>query len=245
MASVQLLLDLFAPRARRVGAGGEFGVVRRERLAGSAGAAAVPEPTGEEPAAPQGLCARALTRQARACAARLGMRKLAAEVEVRWNRRLRSTAGRADYRASAIDLNPALRDLEDAAGEVERTLLHELAHLVAHARARGRRIADHGPEWRRACADLGIAGERTTHTLELAPRREVRRRYAYACPACGSVLLRVRRLARHSACYACCRRHNRGRFHERFRLAPVPLEVAERLLAATENGAAPRDRGVR
>jgi predicted SprT family Zn-dependent metalloprotease len=230
MAGVQLLFDLFPPPP----AGGVGG---RGAAAGGVGR------SGDEDGVFEGLGARALTRQARASAARVGMRKLAAEVEVRWNRRLRSTAGRADYRSLVIDLNPALRDLENGLEEVGRTLLHELAHLVAHARSRGRRIADHGPEWRRACADLGIAGERTTHTLELAPRREVRRRYAYACPACGSVLLRVRRLARYSACYACCRRHNRGRYHERFRLAPVAAEVAERFLAAAENGAAPRDCG--
>jgi SprT protein len=76
---------------------------------------------------------------------------------VSWNARLRSTAGYARYPKWAVELNPLLRDFE---GQVERTLKHELAHLIAYHRSGRRRIEPHGREWRQACVDLGIAGEK-------------------------------------------------------------------------------------
>src|SRR5438552_824401 len=58
------------------------------------------------------------------------------EISVEWNRRLRTAAGRVDFQKKLISLNPRLR--EHDAAEIDRTLRHELAHLLAHFRA-GRR----------------------------------------------------------------------------------------------------------
>jgi predicted SprT family Zn-dependent metalloprotease len=121
-----------------------------------------------------------------------------------------------------IELNPALRGI--GPGEVERTLLHELAHLVAFERAGRRRIKPHGREWRRACRELGIPDESAGHRLEL-PSRTIRRRWAYICPACGVRLERVRRMRGHTACWACCRAHNGGDYDERFRFVEQRLEA--------------------
>ncbi len=148
-------------------------------------------------------------------ARKLGLPRLGRRVEVHWNRRLRSSAGLADYAAGRIELNPRL--LEFAPEEPMHTLRHEMAHLVAHVRAGRRRIQTHGPEWRQACADLGIPGESACHTLPL-PRSRMRKKYRYTCPACGSALERVRRMRYVAACYDCCRKHNRGRFSTRYRL---------------------------
>jgi len=57
----------------------------------------------------------------------------AARVRVRWNARMRSTAGTAFPAKALICLNPRLREFGDA--ETDRTLRHELAHLLAHQRA--------------------------------------------------------------------------------------------------------------
>jgi len=159
-----------------------------------------------------------LVRLGRLRLAGLGLGALA--FEARWNPRMRSCAGRAFSRPPArIELNPLLRNLDD--GEIERTFWHELAHLVAHARAGRRRIRPHGAEWRRACADLGIPDELPTHRLPL-PRRRARWRHHYACPGCGTVLPRVRPLRARVACLACCRTHNRGRFDPRFQFRRLP-----------------------
>lgn len=168
-----------------------------------------------------------LTRQSSELIAALGLAPLAKKVSVVWNQRMRTAAGRAFYEASRIELNPGLLGLEeiDIPAEVDRTLRHELAHLVAFQRSRGRKIAAHGIEWQRACADLGIPGESRCHALPFKPRR-VRKRLVYECPRCETKILRVRRFRQAVACYDCCRALGDGRYDERFRL------VARRLKAS-------------
>ena len=145
-----------------------------------------------------------------------GAIRIARSLRVEWNTRLRSAAGRADWRRNIISLNPRLRDF--GAEEVERTLRHELAHLLAQFREKSRwRIAPHGEEWRNACRDLGIAGEARCHNLPF-PVSERARRFLYKCPRCQRDFRRVRRIRRAIACLACCRAHNRGKFDPRFRL---------------------------
>jgi predicted SprT family Zn-dependent metalloprotease len=135
-------------------------------------------------------------------------------VTVTWNARLRSTAGYARYPKWEIELNPRLQEFE---GQVERTLKHELAHLIAYHRSGRHRIEPHGREWRQACADLGIAGEKAHHRLPL-PRNTVERKLTYACPACQTVVQRARKFRRPTACLHCCNRHAGGRYEGRFRL---------------------------
>ena len=151
----------------------------------------------------------------------LGAGKLAREIRVEWNPRLKTAAGRADFRQKLISLNPLLRDVRAGLAfnreEIDRTLRHELAHLLAQFRVGRRRIAPHGPEWREACRDLGIADEVRCHNLPFAART-FPPRYVYVCPNCKEKFPRVRRIRRAIACLACCRAHNRGEFDARFRL---------------------------
>lgn len=132
-----------------------------------------------------------------------------------WNPRMRTTAGVAIAARSEVWLNPELRSISD--DEVEKTLLHELAHLLAQHRNGRRRLAPHGPEWMEACRDLGIPGESRTHQLPFTARR-MRRNYLLRCPGCGESHERVRPPRRAVACLGCCRTHNNGAYHERFRL---------------------------
>jgi SprT protein len=144
-----------------------------------------------------------------------GAGQIAKEIRVEWNARLKTCAGRADYRFKLISLNPRLRD--HGAAEIDRTLRHELAHLLAQFRARRRRIMPHGIEWRQACYDLGIGDEKRCHNLPF-PVSERLRRYLYKCPNCQRDFPRVRRVRRAIACLACCLAHNGGEFDARFRL---------------------------
>jgi predicted SprT family Zn-dependent metalloprotease len=89
--------------------------------------------------------------------------------------------------------------------------------LLAQFRAGRRRIAPHGPEWRRACCDLGIADEARCHNLPFATK-VYPARFVYRCPNCRQEIPRVRRIRRAIACLACCRKHNGGDFDPRFRL---------------------------
>ena len=158
-----------------------------------------------------------MTRRAQEFAVQFQLGDLAQLVHVAWNRRMRTAAGRAHYRECQIELNPRLATLPNAQEEIERTFLHELAHLVAHHRHRGRKIRAHGPEWRRACADLGIPGESIYHQLPFEGRK-IRRKFAYRCPVCATEFQRVKKFRQAVACYNCCREHTGGAYHDRFRL---------------------------
>ena len=174
-----------------------------------------------------------LTEKCRRMAGMVGLNELADQVKVFWNLRLSSTAGLAHHSNAQIDLNPRLERF--APTEPERTLLHELAHLIAHFRASGRRIKPHGPEWQSACLELGIPGEKRCHDLPLA-NRVIKRKLAYQCRCCGIIVPRVRKLSRDSACYPCCQKYNKGGYSRRFLLEKISIKEAK-LLAPEHNWA--------
>ena len=147
----------------------------------------------------------------------LGATRIATDLCVEWNSRLKTAAGRADYRQKLISLNP---QLIKHPVEINRTLRHELAHILAQFRARRRRIPPHGIEWRQACHDLGISDEKRCHNLPF-PARTYAARFVYRCPHCRREFPRVRRVHRAVACLACCRKHNGGEFDARFRLQRI------------------------
>jgi SprT protein len=158
-----------------------------------------------------------LESKAREILNELGASKLASVIRVEWTSRLKTAAGRADYHQKLILLNPRL--LEHPA-EIDRTLRHELAHILAQFRTGRRRIPPHGIEWRQACRDLGITDEKRCHNLPF-PARPYTPRFVYHCPHCKREFPRVRRVRRSVACLACCRKHNGGQFDARFRLRLV------------------------
>lgn len=159
---------------------------------------------------------------------RVGALDLVGAVSVYWNPLLRTTAGMANFRKKAIYLNPQLVTI--SAGEVQRTLRHELAHFLAQHRAGRKRIQAHGVEWKMACRDLGIPNESACHNLPFK-RRQVQRKHFYQCPQCATILARVRPLRRKVACLKCCRKHNAGQYSEAFRFLPVD-EPANKMAAA-------------
>jgi predicted SprT family Zn-dependent metalloprotease len=163
----------------------------------------------------------ALEAKAREILAALDATELGREVHVEWNARLFSAAGRADSRRNLISLNPRLREHDSA--EIDRTLRHELAHLLAQFRAGPRRIPPHGAQWRRACRELGIADEARCHTLPF-PVKQRARPFLYRCSRCGKDFPRARRIKRAVACLECCRKYNRGKFDPKARLRLVESE---------------------
>jgi len=172
----------------------------------------------DEPIISQLPPARELQDRARSLLRALDAGILTDRVRVEWNERMRTTVGRADFRRCLVSLNPALQEF--GAAEIDRTLRHELAHLLAHFRFGKRRIRPHGGEWRKACCDLGISGERAGHTLPLIGR-SLPRQFIYHCQNCQGHFPRVRRIRRATACLACCREFSGGNYDERFRLRLV------------------------
>lgn len=138
---------------------------------------------------------------ARACA-RLGVPGFADEVAVAFNGRFTARMGDAHLERRLIRLSAPLWP---RAGEHEhrRTVLHELCHLVAHAR-HGRRIRPHGPEWRALMETLGADASRC-HYIDRTGLRRVRPRQLARC-ACRTHALgavRAERLRRGTAIYRC------------------------------------------
>jgi SprT protein len=155
-----------------------------------------------------------LEETARELLGSLGAGRIANDLRVEWNSCLKTAAGRADYHEKLISLNPRLSEYP---AEIDRTLRHELAHILAQFRVGRRKISPHGVEWQQACIDLGIADEKRCHNLPF-PARTFAARFVYRCPNCRQEFPRVRRLRRAVACLACCRKHNGGGFDQRFRL---------------------------
>jgi predicted SprT family Zn-dependent metalloprotease len=170
-------------------------------------------PAGETPVSPTAETA-VLLQAARDLLRANGAAHIAGELHVEWNSRLKTAAGRADCRQKLISLNPRLFEHPS---EIDRTLRHELAHILAQFRAGRRRIPPHGVEWQQACVDLGIADEKRCHNLPF-PARTYAARFVYRCSNCRQEFPRVRRMRCAVACLACCRKHNGGGFDPRFRL---------------------------
>ena len=174
---------------------------------------------------------RQLQSEAHTWSLRFELPRLAERVTLHWHARLRTTAGLARLDCAMILLNPRLLAFPE---ELTRTFLHELAHLVAHARHPRRLIDPHGPEWRQACRDLGLADEKRCHTLPLATPRRVERKYTYHCPQCRREVRRVRPFRRAEACLSCCRTETGGRYDRRFRFVPGPPPLNGNILAQPE-----------
>src|SRR5262245_33921089 len=141
MPSLRQLEFAFGQIATRV-------VAIHDRVAGQA--LRLPDlDTATEAVALQFGSAADLEATARELLSSLGAKKIATELRVEWNSRLRTAAGRADYREKLISLNPRLADYP---AEIDRTLRHELAHILAQFRQKSRRrISPHGSEWQQAC----------------------------------------------------------------------------------------------
>ena len=104
-----------------------------------------------------------------------------------------TTAGTANYRTWTIDLNPVLL-MENVDAFIERTVPHELAHLItdrvypeAHTRRfRGEKREVHGPRWRSVMRTLGVADSTRCHSYDTSSVKRSKTSYEYKCTVCGS-----------------------------------------------------------
>jgi SprT protein len=149
----------------------------------------------------------------------LGVVGIPQDIQVRWNSRMTTTAGYARFPAFVIDLNQHLKKYEE---EIERTLKHELAHLLALAKY-GVKIEAHGAEWKYYCAKLGISDETVRHRLQLGERRQVEKKYTYHCLNCKIEVKRVRKFKRYTACLSCCQKYNGGKYSSLYQFQLVTV----------------------
>ena len=120
------------------------------------------------------------------------------ELAVVFNSRLRTAAGRADYGARTIELNPRLLDRHPE--ELVPTLVHELCHLVAGVRA------GHGPRWRETMRSAGFPAAVACHRLDVGALAARRRAWLWSCTGCGETYRRRHRAAHRYRCGHCGRK---------------------------------------
>ena len=127
------------------------------------------------------------------------------------SRRLRASAGMADYWNWTVKISIPYHDLHGWDGEFTDTLLHEMIHLWL---SQAGRPAGHGPEFRAMARKLGCP----RYAKRMPPRRALQ----YRCGTCGREV-EYRRKVR-LACRPCCDRFNGGRFSKKFLLVPSVRE---------------------
>lgn len=120
-------------------------------------------------------------------------------VDVVWNPRLRTTAGRFVYPrgtsgAPRIEINPRYAAAGGRAALLD-VLKHELAHY--HLWSLGR-PSGHTPEFYALARAWGFARHARRDLLPPSPPR-----WQYVCPACGRAFRRARRIPRPASCGAC------------------------------------------
>ncbi len=129
--------------------------------------------------------------------------------ELRWNSRLRTSAGRfyPSRDRSIIEIASYLLEEENAEQLIKDTMGHEMIHYWLWVK---RRPYGHTPEFHEKMNQIGVSRYNTV------PRQRPFK-HCYSCKACGQKIF-VRKRLKTAACAKCCDLHADGRYHVRFKL---------------------------
>jgi predicted SprT family Zn-dependent metalloprotease len=129
--------------------------------------------------------------------------------EIRWNPRLRSTAGRfiPDPGACIIEIAAYLREEKQAEALIRDTLGHEMIHYWLFLR---NLPYGHTQLFHEKMREIGVS------RYNPVPRHRPFR-HCYECGSCGQRVF-VRKRFPVAACAACCNRHSGGKFDQRYQL---------------------------
>ncbi len=140
--------------------------------------------------------------------------------ELRWNARLRTSAGRffagkrkrlfSPGRAPLIEIASYLLEEQDPETHVRETIAHEMIHYWLWVR---RRPYGHTEEFYAKMQQMGA------RRYNPVPRRRPYR-YVYGCLHCQS-RFQSRKVLGRLACAQCCKSHGNGKYDERFRLVLI------------------------
>lgn len=126
-----------------------------------------------------------------------------------------SVAGKAHGARWYLQFNPVLLR-ENRAHFLHHTVGHEVAHLVVHALAGGRRAPPHGAPWRALMRAFGL-DTRATHRYDVTRVRSERSPFVYHCACIPEIRVGHVRHARvrHGVKYLCRRCKTPLRFSHR------------------------------
>lgn len=129
--------------------------------------------------------------------------------ELKWNSRLKTSAGRfmPNRKKSTIEIASYLLDEPNAEALIRDTLGHEMIHywLWELGRPYG-----HTPEFHAKMNEIGVS------RYNAVPKHRPFK-YCYVCSHCDQKIL-VRKRLEGAACAACCNLHAEGRYHQDFKL---------------------------
>lgn len=106
---------------------------------------------------------------------------------LKWDRAV-SRAGLCSFTDRTISLSRPLAEVRSFE-ETRNTILHEIAHALAGARA------GHGPAWKRKAVELGANPERCFQSEAADALREAKSKYFAKCDHCGVEYKVMRRLS--------------------------------------------------
>lgn len=126
-------------------------------------------------------------------------------------------AGLCSLRNKTIYLSKyLLKQNLDKSAEFENTLRHELAHAIDFE-MRGK--SDHSNIWKAIARQVLCSAERCYSSQVI--QTKVTTKYTLICDTCGTERASHRKKKRLSACGHCCRKHNGGRYSEKYILRQV------------------------
>ena len=134
-------------------------------------------------------------------------------IELRWNSRLKTTAGRfiPDPANPVIEIADYLLDEIDSEWLIRDTLGHEMIHLWLWNR---RKPYGHTAQFHAKMEELGVS--RYNPVPKHRPFK-----HCYVCVHCDQKIF-VRKKLEAPACAACCNRYAKGQYHLKFQLRLEP-----------------------
>ncbi len=149
--------------------------------------------------------------------------------ELRWNSRLKTSAGRfiPDPEKIVIEMATYLCDENDAENLLRDTMGHEMIHywLFVQGKPYG-----HTSEFHQKMAEIGVS--RYNSVPKHRPFK-----HCYACKSCDQKIF-VRKKLRMAACAACCNQYAGGKYHAQFKLKLVASDEKVAPLVAALAGSA-------
>ncbi len=128
---------------------------------------------------------------------------------MRWNSRLRTSAGRfyPHPKQAVIEVASYLCEEENAEQLIRDTIGHEMIHYWLWTRGRP---CGHTAEFHQKMKEIGVS------RYNSVPRHRPFK-HCYACGSCGQKIF-VRKRLRAAACAACCNQYADGKYHPEYKL---------------------------
>lgn len=106
---------------------------------------------------------------------------------LKWDRAI-NRAGQCNFTRRTISLSKPLAEVQSFE-DTKDTILHEIAHALAGARAQ------HGPAWRRKASEIGARPERCFDSDAARELKKAHSKYFTKCDNCGNEYSAMRRLS--------------------------------------------------